>query len=493
MKNKYIFTYSIGIFCSTLLFLFISGCTKTEYEQLKTPYTAIEYFRISGYGDLDSINGVIDGDTIYVYWSAEIEPPTSIAPLISVYEGATITPASGQSVAFSSSTEYTVTAEDGTIKKYVLKPVFNTAIPALFSLPTTYRWGQIDALSIVGQYFLASTDFSNIRVYAQRVSDGYEIDLDIDETTSSNTQLNVHFPDMTAEQDTGTHRIYVKVGDFASNYKELKMYQMSIVKDRIIASTSVAAPQNSVLKLGDTLTLTWNLDRVVPEQFARFYTKEKTNTSSVSLNLQAPSGGISLVQISSSDYNVEGNQIKIYLGNAFSNYVGRFIKQLSVSWYGNSVESGVSHAYHIYGGQQFKIHDASGAIPNDIIDTDTGFQSEFVQAGQEIAVGDALRLNYSFGTDALKTSYTGKVSSVELMFRNLVTTSSTLSGRYTNFNASIQTQAEGYVTFSIPSSYKNSIVGYGLEGIKLRFSDGSGRYLYADKLLPELNTKYVIR
>lgn len=302
-------------FCTLLLLVaVISSCNKTEYETLKRPYNTIEGFSIAGYHALDSINGVISEDEIKVYWSAEAARPATIKPTIALSPGATISPASGQAVPFSESTVYTVTAEDGTAKEYKLKPVVNTAIPVLTALDNfvAWQWATIDQLKINGEYFLNSGGAANIRAYAQRLRDGYEFDLEVDKEKTIGTQLVLDLPKFTAEQDTGLHRIYVKVGDFPSN--SLDTYIGLPVLSNI--STSLTLKEaGKTFYVGDTLTLTINLSpKIDMDQFTKYFSKN--NLNNIQFNYGFNTTPTATPYYSSANYTssgiiMEGNQLKV--------------------------------------------------------------------------------------------------------------------------------------------------------------------------------------
>ena len=71
------------------------------------------------------LEAAIKEDSLIVYWPSSIKPaPATISPIILVPEGASVTPASGESVPFETGTSFTVTAEDRNEKTYFLKVVF---------------------------------------------------------------------------------------------------------------------------------------------------------------------------------------------------------------------------------------------------------------------------------------------------------------------------------------------------------------------------------
>jgi hypothetical protein len=481
-KNK------TGLFIALMIVVFFAqSCRKTKYEQIKRPYSDIQHFALAGYGDLDSINAVISGDSIVVYWNADVASPTKIKPTITVSNGATISPASGQEVNFSATTVYTVTAEDGTKREYKLKPVFNVAIPVLFNMPVAYRWGQTTPLTILGEYFFSTGDASSIKVYAQRVRDGFEFDIPIDVTQTTATQINARLPLMTAELDTGMHRIYVKVGDFASNSMEVYLSRPSIYNDQLMISSATIAEPAQPLKPGDSLTIVWNVKGLSPEAFERFYPQR--NIVNLWLYMQNPAGNGELVELASTDYVVSGNRIKVHLGNSFG-MTGYFVRSIVIRRDGGGGESGSEYTYEVVGAEKIRIHNADGVIPDDDFETNGSATLQFVQAGQEIRAGQELRVNYSFSSEAVRSNYTGNIQSVELIFRN--TRTGMIGGRYTSLVAR-ETDHDGYITFSIPTNRQSTLANNALYGIRVVYTSNSSpvKYLYSTITFPDLNTPFI--
>lgn len=250
-----------------------TACKKTEYEQIKRPYNNIERFSLAAYGNLDSVNAVISGDTVYIYWNGETAPPATITPVISISAGASIMPASGTAVTFKDTTTYTVTAEDGSIRKYKIKPVFNVAVPRLTSLvaPNRWVWEANFPLLIDGQYFFSAGNAADIKVYAQRLRDGFEFNLTVNQTLTTATQLNLNLPKMTAELDSGLHRIWVQVGAFPSNYLDVWIKQPLL--ENVITSARLKEAGGPVY-LGDTLTVVYTHTLSSNELFNKYFKKE---------------------------------------------------------------------------------------------------------------------------------------------------------------------------------------------------------------------------
>ncbi|MEJ5053863.1 hypothetical protein [Sphingobacterium sp. MYb382] len=267
MKNintKSIIKWGVGIACSSLFFL---SCQKTNYEQLKRPYTDVLSFKIaSEYKGIDSLNAVISGDSISIYWDPATPLPASITPHIQVAAGATVLPASGQSVPFNNKTVFTVTAENGTTKTYRLAPQTNHPVPVIYrkaNIGPMVNWGyalldsyytlrapnptglyffvgndptaaNVDMqysisgkvvsmplstfvtpqkFTVEGEYFLTGQgDKKDFRMFIKRLKDGFEVESEI-ETLTENKIVSA-FPKFTSVQDTGIHQMILKMNGY---------------------------------------------------------------------------------------------------------------------------------------------------------------------------------------------------------------------------------------------------------------------------------------
>jgi len=250
----------------------LQGCSKTEYEYEKRPYKNIESFVLMGYTG-DSINATVNNGNIIVYWAAEAALPKTIKPVIAVSAHATISPASGTEVSFSSETVYKVTAEDGSVQTFRLKPVINHAVPRISSIsPNNLHWISSTQVTVSGEYFLTG-DTADVHVYAQRLRDGFEFDLPIDYTKISMTSITANLPAYADIQDTGLHKIFVKIGDRVSDEKEVTLRMPDISYTTLLhlsfdeAGKQVAAGDSVTLRLSDD----YNGD--VIKWYAKHFTK----------------------------------------------------------------------------------------------------------------------------------------------------------------------------------------------------------------------------
>lgn len=258
--------------CSTFI---VSSCKK-EYETIKKPYNEIRRFAIAGYAGLDSLHASVVNDQIVVNWSATAPQPEKVKPVISVSSGATIAPVSGTEVEFKDGVSYTVTAEDGTERIYKLKIKRMEAIPKLLAVSpaTGLSWIDFSVLNLTGEYFLAGGGAANIKVYLQRKKDGVEVDLPLVETLLRQTTMRVNMPAFTLASDTGWHKIWLKVGNEAS--QGIDTY---IAKPMLRNATTVAtfAQKGQALSVGQTLTINYNITDNYGGGVTRYY-KGKFNS-----------------------------------------------------------------------------------------------------------------------------------------------------------------------------------------------------------------------
>ena len=145
------------------------------------------------------LEAAIANDSLIIYWPSYRDSPTSISPKIIVPQGASIAPASGESVPFETGTSYTVTAEDKSERTYILKVVFyqpmpwynsfveNTNINDLKSIPvfdteeTTFR--------LNGDFFIPDT--TQTKMYITKLDTKKETQLEIKEITINQVTLKI--------------------------------------------------------------------------------------------------------------------------------------------------------------------------------------------------------------------------------------------------------------------------------------------------------------
>jgi len=309
-----------------LLAVFIVSCSKTEYETIKRPYNEIIKFSVAGYGSLDSVNAAISGDEIQVYWNSDNPLPIQIKPTIRVSEGATISPASGTEVEFSENTTYTVTAEDGIVRNYTIKPIVQQPIPILNSTnaintsTSVLRWGTVRDFKLFGEYFLA-TDLSKVKVYGQRVKDGLEFDIPFDPETATSTSLDVKLPRLTAQQDTGWHKIWLKVGDLTSGHVDVYIRQPPT---SLLTHGMHLEQIGQNVKLGQELTLNYALSDDFDGAVARYF---KNNLGQMYIHIQIPraNGTEASVGVTITNYTITDDKITFKIPETETRLLGGYI------------------------------------------------------------------------------------------------------------------------------------------------------------------------
>ena len=125
--NKSFFKIFIAI-----IGLVLFSC-KTETIVSPTPYADIVSFKVGYNNGKDSINAIIENNSIIINWPgmSEWPMPEKLKPKIVVSKNAKITPASDQEIELKEGLEYEVKAQDGTIKKYAIKLINTALIPTI--------------------------------------------------------------------------------------------------------------------------------------------------------------------------------------------------------------------------------------------------------------------------------------------------------------------------------------------------------------------------
>jgi len=266
--------HSLKLFVLFVLGISIQSCSKTNYDYILRPYTDIkQFYLVSNTGDTTKC--LIQGDSITVFWNPDIPMPEKISPHIVVDEKAAISPASTQAVAFSAKTSYTVTAENGDVKTYRLVPMVKRPLPSVSSVMGNITWLNTTQLPIYGENFLANTDATNIGVYLQRVSDGYEFPLDVLKERTTNYSLIAKVPEFSEEQGIGLHRLYMKVGTVATKAIDIQVYAPPI---SAVSINSKLVQEGKPIHANDVLRIDYNVTDTQAEKIARFFTPKDIAT-----------------------------------------------------------------------------------------------------------------------------------------------------------------------------------------------------------------------
>jgi hypothetical protein len=197
------------ISCILVLAAFVS--CKKETEHAPYPYNSIEKLSIAAGGD-DKINASFHNDSIIVYWPSYLPKPAKITPEIIVSEKATVTPASGAEVAFTTGTKFTVKAQNGAVKDYFLKVIVNQ--PDIQVFESTYATTKGGTITV--------NNGQQIRYLARDVNLTRFYILD---NASKETQIPIEF----ADQADGSPIMRIKV----PNTDDIKIgaYKIKIVSE----------------------------------------------------------------------------------------------------------------------------------------------------------------------------------------------------------------------------------------------------------------------
>ncbi|MBE8719964.1 hypothetical protein [Sphingobacterium pedocola] len=432
MRNIYI--QKIVLFLLFVASISVMNACKTEYEQILKPFNSIEQFSISGYGDIDSLDAVINNNQITVYWSPDAERPAKITPHIKVSEGASISPASGEEVDFSENTTYTVTAEDGSISVFNLKPVFNIAVPSIYNAPTFYSWSSPTPININGQYFLSTGDVKDIKVYLQRVSDGFEFDVPFDESTATTNLLQATLPALTSELDTGIHRLYVKVGDFKSSVININLLLPTLTS--IINDVTYSNYGN--VPIGSDLEFKINVKEGWQAVFNRYYSISDIASFGLGLQQIIPGQVINGLSVTIDKNLVSiseiGNIVVKVAPDFFNTYKHYRIFNFSLR------HSNSSYSYTI--GSPL-----STALFQPIIEATRYATLEFSHEGKQIKAGEEMTLDYTFDDSAIGSAYT-TFAALALGLKDAST------GVYSTYNIPPANRAisGNRITFTIPTT-----------------------------------------
>lgn len=173
-KNKILSVLSLFVLCLFLASLgsITSSCEDEVIDRFVEVagdtlevlgFNHIVSFELEEFSQDTLLSAAIANDSLIVYWPIFKDIPDTIAPEITVAEGATIAPASGESVPFQTGTRYMVTAEDQSTQEYVLKveiyqaePIFRQSEDRLRALSRAS--GQTAIYNVSGDFFIPDTN-----------------------------------------------------------------------------------------------------------------------------------------------------------------------------------------------------------------------------------------------------------------------------------------------------------------------------------------------
>lgn len=269
-----------------LLILPAFQACKKEYPSF--PYNNMLNFTIKD-ANGEELKGAIENDQIILYWPPEQAIPERITPLITIPERATIQPAIGTSVPFDETVTYTITAEDGSVATYHLKPVINTPIPAVTQLVGFMTYNNKEfinttgTVSVMGDYF--NPEEGKTQVFFIKAS-GEEVPVSIRIVTPVQVQVACNVPGV------------YKAIRIATNGKQVissRNFDVALDTRPTFPPASVTAAQS--VRVGEQLTISGgvNIDKVTSvslrDKVTRLYVPVTLKTQTATgLSIEIPAG-----------------------------------------------------------------------------------------------------------------------------------------------------------------------------------------------------------
>lgn len=158
-----------------LSFFTLLGACKKEYEEY--PYADIMSFTVKD-ANGDPLKAVIDAKNLTLYWPPNQALPDSITPVITVSDRSSVSPASGKKVAFKDNVKFTVTAQNGTTKEYLIKQVINQPVIKVSFVQGISVFNGKDVakratpITIMGDNFIS--DLKQTKVFLMNTADNTE-------------------------------------------------------------------------------------------------------------------------------------------------------------------------------------------------------------------------------------------------------------------------------------------------------------------------------
>ncbi|MEM9389032.1 MAG: hypothetical protein AAGA02_01085 [Bacteroidota bacterium] len=212
-------------------------------------FNHIVSYEVSEFSPDTVLLAAIAEDSIIVYWPSYRNRPENISPAITVAEGATISPASGEKVLFQTGTSYTVTGEDQSERSYTLKVVIYQPEPVL-GIDGVITFVPIAddnpiPLTFSGDHFIPDTARTNFSLVSWE--NGEEIPLKITDVT-----INLLSAEVPGDTPKGYYRTLLETGD-RTLFKEDSIW---VKIPEPIINWPISFPNPPQFSQGDTLDLT---------------------------------------------------------------------------------------------------------------------------------------------------------------------------------------------------------------------------------------------
>jgi len=226
-----------------LLWLAIGACSK-ETVQAPYPYNELKTFEVVA-GPGDTIPAAISNGNIILYWPFDHPLPDAIAPLVTISEHATVSPASGAQVSLKDSVSYVVTAETGAKATYKLRVVVNQ--PDLLINDATDVVGRLEATTdITGiTYVIPDTAFTAVYLVSGAGAETKCVINSFTELGANEYAVNIATPAV----DTGSYKLKIVSG--TETLTSERDYVKIIYPFPTVNSVTTAF----TLKRGETFTL----------------------------------------------------------------------------------------------------------------------------------------------------------------------------------------------------------------------------------------------
>jgi len=169
----------------------------------KLDYNFIETFSVDMGEGVGPMQASVRGDSIYLYWPLYLAQPVHIAPVITVAQKASVQPASGAEVDFETGVYYTVIAEDGSKRKYVLKVVINQPQPWFEATVGQTEVGKNMILN--GDFFIPDAAMTHVYLIAAGTAAATEIEM----VAITETRITARVP---TDFVPGSYRVKVQTG-----------------------------------------------------------------------------------------------------------------------------------------------------------------------------------------------------------------------------------------------------------------------------------------
>lgn len=253
-------------------------------EQSLFPYNDIVNFTVTT-DESEQVKAAIDGDSIVLYWPVGQTIPETITPTIQVANGASISPASGETIALGEDVIYTVTAETGDTKTYRLRVPSNRPKPYVntFGGLQTYQGKQYIfqnfGLSIRGDYFDTLEDGGKV-YFVDIAGNDHEVEIQHSTELGYNVLASVLGTFSGLRMVSAGYTIFYETAPF------------EVTENPFI---TVVAPESIIsAKTGDTITLTGvNTGKAEKMELGNYLTNTYetvsiTNKTTTSITFQIP-------------------------------------------------------------------------------------------------------------------------------------------------------------------------------------------------------------